>query len=189
MIGGAAPVSFAAMKLLRPLAALVLAFALVACKDDPPKSTRWDQAASAAASAAQAAASAAASTPPPPKTETGAVNKFFPKAEAGTKLVYSVDKPGYAEAKLLADDGGELGNFTVGDADADATAKFASAKDKLGTYPLVTVGKNQSAILVGTRQVKMTSKTLDPDARKAWLGKFDLAGLAALPPPAASATP
>jgi len=160
---------------------LALAVALAACKDDPPKSTRWDQAASAAASAAQEKASAAASAPPVPKTETGAVNKFFPKAEAGTKLVYSVDKPGYAEAKLVSEDGGELATVVVGDADADAKAKFASAKDKLDAYPLVTVGKNQSALLVGSRQVKVTSKTLDADARKAWLAKFDLAGLAALP--------
>ncbi len=161
---------------------LVLVATLVACKDDPPKSTRWDQ----AASAAQASASSAASTPPPPKTETGEVNKFFPKSESGINVVFSVDKPGYAEAKLIAD-GGELALLTVGDADAAAVAKFGTATDKVGTYPLVTVGKNQSAILVGTRQVKMSSKTLDPDARKTWLGKFDLAGLAALPPPASSA--
>lgn len=154
----------------------------VACKDDPPKSTRWDQAASVAASAASAAASA----PPVPKTETGEVNKFFPKEEAGIKLVFTVDKPGYAEAKLMSD-GGELAMFTVGDADAAAVGKFGASTEKVGTYPLVTVGKNQSAILVGTRQVKISSKTLDPDARKAWLGKFDLAGLAVLPPPASSA--
>lgn len=176
---------------MKKLAILVLALVLaaqVACKDDPPKSTRWDQAASAAASQAQAAAAAAASAPPPPKTETGEVNKFFPKEEAGIKVVFSVDKPGYAEAKLIAD-GGELALLTVGDADADAVGKFDAAKDKLGAYPLVTVGKNQSAILVGTRQVKMSSKTLDPDARKTWLSKFDLAGLAALPAAAASAKP
>lgn len=172
--------------MIKKLVSLLFIAALVACKDEAPKSTRWDQAASAAAASAQAAASAAASTPPPPKTDTGEVNKFFPKEEAGVKIVFSVDKPGYAEAKLMTD-GGELAQLTVGDADAAAVAKFSGATDKVGTYALVTVGKNQSAILVGTRQVKISSKTLDPDARKAWLGKFDLAGLAALPPPAASA--
>jgi hypothetical protein len=41
------------------------------------------------------------------------------------------------------------------------------------------VGKNQSSVLVNKRfQVKVSSKTLGPDARKAVLGSFDLAGLA-----------
>ena len=47
--------------------------------------------------------------------------------------------------------------------------------------PLVTVGKNQSALLVKDRyQVKVSSQVLDAEARKAWIGRFNLAGLAAL---------
>ncbi|CAN5561604.1 hypothetical protein BH09MYX1_BH09MYX1_42210 [soil metagenome] len=171
-------------KLIFALATVVM-LGLLGCKDDPPNSTRWDQASSAAASAAAASASAAASAPPTPKTETGAVNKFFPKDQDGLKVVCTVDKPGYAEAKLIAD-GGELAVVTVGDADAAALAKFDTSKERLGDRPLVTVGKNQTAVLVGSRQVKLSSKTLDPEARKTWISKLDLVGLSSLPPAAAS---
>jgi hypothetical protein len=166
---------------------LVVALTLAGCKDDPPKSTRWDQAASAAAASAQAAASAAASTPPPPKTETGSFNAFFPKDEGDVKLVYTADRPGYAEAKLVGADAGVVATLVVADADEAAKAKFASSKEKVADYPLVTLGKNQSALLVGTRQVKVTSPTLDAPARRTWLEKFDLAKIAALPPPPPSA--
>lgn len=164
---------------------LVVALALSSCKDDPPKSTRWDEAASAAAASAQAAASAAASAPPPPKTETGSLNAFFPKDQADVHVVFTADRPGYAEAKLVGE-AGVTATLTIADADAAALQKFDAAKEKLGTMPLVTVGKNQSAVLAGARQAKITSPTLDAEARKAWLAKFDLTGLAALPPPAAS---
>ena len=60
-------------------------------------------------------------------------------------------------------------------------SKFASATDKVGASPLVTVGKNQSAALVGGKyQVKVSSQTLDADARKGLLAKFDLGGLSKL---------
>ncbi len=174
------------MNPLKLVTLLLFAFALVACKDDPPKSTRWDQAASAAAASASIAAAAAASTPPPPKTETGSFNAFFPKDDADGKVVYTADNPGSAEAKLVGD-GGVIATLAVNDANAEAQKKFASATDKVGTCPLVTVGKNQSALLCGTRQVKVTSTTLDPAARRKILERFDLAKIAALPPPTASA--
>jgi hypothetical protein len=43
------------------------------------------------------------------------------------------------------------------------------------------VGKNQSAVLVNNKlQAKVSSQTLDPDARKAILSRFDINGLAKL---------
>jgi hypothetical protein len=160
-------------------AAALVAFAALAlggCKEEK-KSTRWDQAASAAPTAPATAA------PTEKPKEGGAFNKFFPAdGTDGAKRVFSQEKDGFAEAKLTKD-GKELAVLSISDIKAtpDAKDKFAKATEKLDAYPLVTVGKNQSAILVKDHwQVKVSSTTLDGDARKTWLSKFDLKGLSAL---------
>lgn len=149
---------------------LGLALSLAACQKEP---SRWDQAASAKPTAIAAAESKPGS----------AFNKFFPADGVdGHSRVYSAEKPGFAEAKLKKD-GKDVAVLSISDTanEADAKGKFASAADKLSGYPLVTVGKNQSAVLVKDRyQVKVSSQSLDADARKAWLSRFDLAGLAGL---------
>lgn len=148
------------------------------CKNEPP--SRWDDAAAAAASHAAAAADPA--TPKPEVAAGGALNAYFPKTLDGAKLTYAAEKTGYAEAKLHKDDK-ELGVLSISDTNnnADAKAKFAGASDTSLGYPLVTTGKNQSSVLVKDRwQVKVSSMSLDEAARKSWLQKFDLAGLAKL---------
>ncbi len=116
-----------------------------------------------------------------PKLPTGTFNKFFPKdGEGGYARVFTADKEGYAEAKLQKD-GKDVATITVSDADQNPEAKtrFATATEKLSGYPVTTLGKNQTSILVKDRYlVKCSSPTLDHDARKAIIEKFDLKGLA-----------
>ncbi|WP_437538616.1 hypothetical protein WME79_21830 [Sorangium sp. So ce726] len=150
-----------------------VALLLVACEKEPP--SRWDE---AAAKEPTPAASAAPDVKP-----GSAFNAFFPPEGAeGMSRVFTAEKPGYAEAKLRRD-GGDVASLSISDTagDPQVVAKFANATDHLAGMPVVTVGKNQSALLVKNRfQVKVSSQTLDPEARKAWLQRFDLSGLANL---------
>lgn len=170
--------------------ALSLAFATGCngCKKDEPKSTRWDDAA-AAATAAPAATTASGgpglrtAEPTLPPIPAGAFNKFFPKDGAGgNKRVFAADKEGFAEAKLQKD-GKEIAVLAISDAQklAFAKAKFGNATEKIDGFPVTTVGNNQTSALVKDRyQVKVTSQTLDHEARKAILATFDLKGLEGL---------
>jgi hypothetical protein len=93
--------------------------------------------------------------------------------------VCTQEKVGFAEARL-SKDGKDIATLSVSDAANDdaVKAKFTGVTDMLKGHPIVTVGKNQSALLVkGKYQVKVTSQTLDPEARKALLEKFDLGGI------------
>ena len=147
------------------------AFGAVGCQDKP---TRWDTASSSTVARAPDA---------PPQKEAGSFNKFFPADGIdGMKRVYTQDKTGFAEAKLQKD-GKDVATLSISDASGDAAVlkKFEGAAEKIQGYPLVTVGNNQSALLVkGRYQVKVSSQTLDAAARKPLLEKFNLSGLAAL---------
>ena len=157
------------------LALFVLPNAIVGstgCK----KETRWDQAAEKAEKKAE--------EKKPEGIKPGSdFNKFFPKDGAeGMQRVYSMEKEGFAEAKLQQD-GKDVATLSISDTlnNADAKTKFASATDKVSTYPYMTVGKNQSTALVADRyQVKVSSQTLDEPTRKAWISRFDLPGLSSL---------
>jgi hypothetical protein len=153
-------------------AGLVLALTATACNKEP---TRWDQAASQKPpSAAPGAAELKAG---------GAFNAFFPADGVdGYKRVFTQEKQGFAECKLQKD-GKDVATLSINDlaADDEAKKKFASSTDKVDGSPLVTVGKNQSAVLVKDRyQAKVSSQTLDADARKQLFSKFNLAGLGGL---------
>lgn len=151
---------------------MIAGLALALCAGCGEKPSRWDQAATQTAPAAAA-----------PKMEGAKLNAFFPAdGTDGMSRVFSQEKDGFVEAKLKKE-GQDVATLSISDASADEAAKgkFASATDKVGDHPLVTVGKNQSAVLVANKyQVKVSSQTLDAEARKALLAKFDLAGLAKL---------
>lgn len=154
------------------LSVLSLGLLLGACKKEP---TRWDQAASAQAPAAAAQA---------PALKAGsAFNALFPAdGTDGYKRVFTQEKEGFAECKLQQD-GKDVATLSINDLAADPAAlkKFAGATDSVNGNPLVTVGKNQSALLVGNRfQVKVSSQALDAAARKPLFSKFNLAGFAGL---------
>ena len=158
----------------RLLAALLL-FTALACSKEK-KSTRWDEAADAATQRTTSATASATA----PVAEGSNFNAAFPKdGDDGYKRVFTQEKDGFAEAKLQKD-GKDVATLSVADtnANAEAKTKFADAKEKLGDSPMMTVGKNQTTVLVGGRwQVKVSSQTLDHEARKAILGKFDLGKL------------
>lgn len=151
---------------------LLAAALIVSCKKDEPKSTRWDDAAAVTVTVAPSSSV--------PALPTGSFNKFFPKdGDGGYKRIFSADKEGYAEAKLQKD-GKEVAQLSVADTERLATAKgkFESATEKLEGYPVMKVGNNQTSVLVKDRfQVKVSSPTLDHEARKAILMTFDLKGL------------
>lgn len=150
---------------------LALSSSALGCKDH---FSRWDTAATSTVARAPDA---------PPVKEGGSFNKFFPADGVdGMKRVYTQEKNGFAEAKLQKD-GKDVAVLSINDAsgDTEALKKFESATDKVQGYPLVTVGKNQSALLVkGRYQVKVSSQQLDEGARKPWFEKFNLSGLQGL---------
>lgn len=155
------------------IVALVSASAVgsLGCKKEP---TRWDVAVDAATSGETPATTVV-------KTEGSALNKFFPAEVDGASRVFTQEKPGFVEAQLKKDSA-VVATLAISDTEGDANAKkkFDGAADQVGGVPLVTVGKNQSAALVGRYQVKVSSPTLDAPARKAILERFDLKGLAKL---------
>ncbi len=171
--------------LIRPAVARLLiaaafsAAASVACSKEP---TRWDKAVETAKSVEKA------DLPKPVVAEGGSLNKFFPPKEFdGKKVTFTAEKPGAVEAKL-EEGGAEIGTLAITDTNgnADALAKFDKAAEEVSGAPLVTQGKNKSAALVGKRfQVSVMSQKLDPEARKAILGKFDIRGLSSFTPPVA----
>ena len=169
--------------------AVLVAVAIAGCcgggKKKEDTTSRWDNPSkSATAPVASAPAKPATSASAEPKPlEGSAFNKFFPAdGTDGTKRVFTQEKSGYAEAKFQKD-GKDLVTLSISDTagNADARSKFSTATDKLNGYPLMTVGKNQSTILVKDKfQVKASSMTLDAEARKTWISKFNLSGLAGL---------
>ncbi len=161
----------------RSLLSLLIPLALVhvACTKEPPAPTRWDT---------DAAPGTIATAAVSPEAKPGSVfNAFFPPdGTEGTKRIFTQEKAGFAEAKVQKD-GRDIAVLSISDtlSDEQARKKFSAATDKIGAFPLITVGKNQSALLVKDRyQVKVSSQTLDDAARKAWLSQFNVNGIAGL---------
>lgn len=165
------------MRRLALVLSVVVALAALGagCSKDPPKSDRWDKAAASATSAAAANGAPTASA-----VAAGSLNRFFPKdGDGGYKRVFTADKEGYAEAKLQKD-GKDVATISVADTakTPDAKGKFDAATEKVEGFPVVKVGNNQTSALVKERfQVKVSSPTIDHEARKAILSTFDLKGL------------
>lgn len=118
-------------------------------------------------------------------TQGSEFNKFFPPSESGYERVYTQEKKGFAEAKLLKD-GKDVAMLAISDTTSlpTAAAKFQNSPNKIAGYPAVEMGTTQTAILVADRyQVKVLSR--DPSFtaadRQAWIEKFNLTGLAQLP--------
>ena len=162
--------------MIRTALTFVLSLALIASPLACKKETRWDK-------AAENAEKKAEEKKPEGIQPGSAFNKFFPKDDTeGMKRVFTQEKEGFAEAKLQAD-GKDVATLSISDTlnNPEAKEKFSKATDKLEEYPLMTVGKNQSTALIKDRyQVKCSSQSLDADARKAWIGRFDLKGLSSL---------
>ncbi|MEM9214980.1 MAG: hypothetical protein AAGD25_11610 [Cyanobacteria bacterium P01_F01_bin.150] len=113
-------------------------------------------------------------------------NALFPDAADGFDVVPSQEKQGFAEYKLKKD-GTTMAMLSINDtvSNPDAAAKFANSDRSVAGYPAVDIGSKQTAILVGDRfQVKVQSRddAFAKGDREAWLGKFNLRGLANLSP-------
>ncbi len=118
-------------------------------------------------------------------TQGSEFNKFFPSSEPGFERVYTQEKKGFAEAKLI-ENGKDVAMLAISDTASvpAAAAKFASSTSEIAGYPALEIGSTQTAVLVADRyQVKVLSR--DPEFtaadRQAWIAKFNLDGLAQLP--------
>ena len=115
----------------------------------------------------------------------GEFNKFFPKDEGDYNVLYTQEKEGFAQARLNLK-GVEVATLSVSDTaiSVDALDKFKDSKEEIAGYPAAAVGMLGTAILVADRfQVQVRSKdaSFTAEDRTAWIEKFDLDGLAALP--------
>jgi hypothetical protein len=164
-------------QLLVPLF-IALSLTGMACKKDPP--SRWEKPAEAIASAQEKKED----QPAKPVVEAGNLNKFFPADNTdGKTRTFTSEKTGQVMADLK-DAGKVIATLSITDTNgADDAAKFDKATEKLGEYPLLMPTKKQTSILVAKRfQVKVSSDTMTPEQRKAWLSKFNLSGLSTFQP-------
>jgi hypothetical protein len=102
-----------------------------------------------------------------------------PEGHEGTRRVFTQEKPGYAEADYQRD-GLTLCTVSVSDTHDNPVAreKFAAATERVGGNPVVDVGANSTSALVADRyQVRVSSTTLGPAERRAWLQAADLSAL------------
>lgn len=116
-------------------------------------------------------------------TQGSQLNKFFPSGGDGYDRVYTQEKKGFSEANLKKD-GKVVAQLAISDTSSipGAATKFANSTEKIGGYPAVKVGNTQTSVLVNRYQVKVISKSPSFTAsdRAAWIGKFNLDGLATL---------
>ncbi len=116
-------------------------------------------------------------------TQGSNFNRFFPPTQAGFERVYTQEKKGFAEAKLKKS-GKDVAVLSISDTQgvtggANPAAKFQNSTQKISGYPAITQGKNNTALLVGRYQVKVSSRdaSFTDSDREAWLQKFNLRGL------------
>jgi hypothetical protein len=150
-------------------------FLTAACTKQPP--SRFDR--------AQQDSSARGATAVVKEAESGgSFNRYFPSTSNGYQRVYTQEKKGFAEAKLIRD-GKDMAVMAISDTLNNPTAKtkFQSSQESINGYPAVKQGSNSTALLVGERfQIKVSSRdaSFAESDRKDWLSKFDLKGLSRL---------
>jgi len=94
-----------------------------------------------------------------------------PDGLAGTRRVFTQEKEGYAEAEYKLE-GQTLVTVSVSDTNQNPSArdKFAATTEVVEGYPVVDVGANSTYALVANRyQVRVSSASLGPAERRAWL--------------------
>jgi hypothetical protein len=109
-------------------------------------------------------------------------NKMFPKAEGDSDIVFTQEKAGFAQAKLVkkGDDVAMLSIFdTV--SNPESAAKYKESTETFAGYPITEIGSNGTGLLVGDRfqiQIRSVNANFSKFEREDWLKKFDLANLA-----------
>jgi len=162
-------------KILAPLL-LSLLLLVTSCASEPPSRFEQAQQESSQQRSGQAVTKDA--------TQGAKFNQFFPSAGNGYERVYTQEKKGFAEAKLKQN-GQDVAMLSISDTTStpDVAAKYQQSSQQIAGYPARTIGKNQTAVLVGNRyQVKVQSRdaAFTASDREAWLQKFNLNGLARL---------
>ena len=114
----------------------------------------------------------------------GEFNKLFPKPEGDFDVVYTQEKPGFAQAKLVKK-GQDVATLSIFDttSNPEAAAKYKDIQETFEGSPIIEIGNNGTGLLVGNRyQVQIRSKDANFTKfdREDWLKKFDLANLAKL---------
>ena len=94
-------------------------------------------------------------------------NRYFPKAEGDYDVIFSQEKAGFAQAKLVKK-GEDVATLSVFDtvSNPEAADKYKASQDRFGEYPMAEVGSGGSAILVADRfQVQIRFRTpTSPDS-------------------------
>ncbi|WP_254566927.1 hypothetical protein [Oscillatoria sp. HE19RPO] len=108
-------------------------------------------------------------------------NRLFPSASGGYSLVYTQEKPGFAEAKLQQGSQ-DMAMLSISDTvtNPSAVQKFQQSNTRVAGYPSSSLTANDTAILVGDRfQVKIQSRNpaFTASDRETWLQQFNLNGL------------
>ncbi|MDR3635223.1 MAG: hypothetical protein P4L84_15570 [Isosphaeraceae bacterium] len=161
-------------RLARAWAILLLVLPAVAgCYREP---TRWDAAQEKTRRNAPAVAKEAL---------PGALfNKMFPKPAGDYDVVYTQEKTGFAQAKLVKK-GEDVATLAIFDtvSNPEAADKYKDTAETFEGYPIIEIGNNGTGLLVGQRyQIQIRSKDANFSKfdREDWLKKFDLANLAKL---------
>lgn len=182
--------------MIRKAAALALLCLPLACKEAPKeKPNAWDPPKPSAVAVASAAPATDAAAPPPGSAVQaaaaasvartvpgGELEVFLPPAglDGAADRVVRPSKAGVCEA-VYKKGKEDVATVTISDTESTPSVRddYKDVTDKVAGYPLKTSGTTKSAILVANRfQVTVASPRLKPDARRAWLEKTDLAGLA-----------
>jgi len=127
---------------------LLLSTALTGCYREP---TRWDEVQQQTRRNAPAVAKEAV-----PGSE---FNKLFPKSEGDYDVVYTQEKPGFAQAKLVKK-GQDVATLSIFDtvSNPEAAAKYKDSSETFEGYPIAEVGNTGRGLLVGDRyQVQIRS--------------------------------
>jgi len=111
-------------------------------------------------------------------------NKMFPKPSGDFDIVYTQEKPGFAQAKLVKK-GEDVATLAIFDtvSNPDAADKYKDVQETFESWPIIEIGENGTGLLVAKRfQVQIRSKDANFSKfdREDWLKKFDLANLAKL---------
>jgi hypothetical protein len=157
----------------RGMLVLLLLTSLPGCYREP---TRWDEVQQQTRRNAPATSKEAMSG--------SEFNKMFPKPEGDFDVVYTQEKSGFAQAKLVKK-GQDVATLSIFDtvSNPDAASEYKDTEEKFEGYPVREIGRNGTGLLVGDRyqvQVRSTDANFSKFDREDWLKKFDLANLARL---------
>jgi hypothetical protein len=109
-------------------------------------------------------------------------NKMFPKPEGDYDVVYTQEKAGFAQAKLVKK-GQDVATLSIFDTSSnpESAAKYKDTSETFEGYPITEIGNNGTGLLVGDRyqvQIRSVDANFSKFDREDWLKKFDLANLA-----------